>query len=105
MHKALAAPAREANRRKWFEKRQKKETQNIRGSEKAQVGQAYYHRRLCCTLWTHYVKEEMIAWAKLDIFLLPPGAGSRTKNYQRVTSAAGRDMMMDEWPRNGAEMG
>lgn len=69
------------------------------------MGQAYHHPRLWRTLWTHYVREEMIAWAELDIFLRPSEAGTLTKNYRRVTSAAGRDTMMDERRRNGPEMG
>lgn len=38
-------------------------------------------------------------------FSSPSEAGTLTKNYRRVTSAAGRDTVMDEWPRNGTEMG
>lgn len=65
------------------------------------VGQAHRHRRLPA----RYVKEEMIAWVHLDISLLPSESGTLTENYRRVTSAAGRDTVMDERPRNGTEKG
>lgn len=57
------------------------------------------------TLWPHYVKAEMIARAKLDIFLQPSEAGTLTENYRRATRVAGRGAMTDERRRNGTEMG